>query len=253
MTNFGLSYFRLQGNWNPLFELLPTWRLHHDSDVWSDGVSVVEVSKNSRTKLTFGFVVDDDPGWTKLISRLRKLNVSAPNVSVPNEIRVMTPSGIEVKLRKQLSSQSRQRSNPPILMNHVAINVTEIAAERQWYEALFGNCTVLARKSAWEPVSNSHVRDVHLFRSPEFYITLRETGNVSDVDHVGWMTKDSATVDQMAAIVRQLGWPIVFGPAEIDGSYLFHFTGPDRRVHDFFFPTTPLVQASQRSHELESG
>jgi hypothetical protein len=238
VNKLALCKFRLSGNWAPLLGRLPKWR-QRNGDMWTDGLSEVHFCANDSSGAAhFGFVVFGQAHWSELLGRLDELDRSEPKgQSQQNKVHVATPSGVTVGFERAKDALLSVGNDHVLFMNHIALNVTRLDAERAWYESLFRLSAVLARAAAWEPVSQSYVRDAHLFHSPSFYITLRETDKVSNIDHVGWMTRDKTTVDEMAELVKTLGWTIIFGPAAIDGSYLFHFVGPDDRVHDFFFPT----------------
>lgn len=237
MNKLALCKFRLSGNWAPLFRRLPMWR-QLDGDVWTDGLSEVHLCECDSSRPDFGFVLFGQACWAEFVARLDELDRSGTRRESPqNKIHVATPSDVTVGFERAKDVTPGAGDDHVLFMNHIALNVTRLDAERAWYESLFGLSAVLSRAAAWEPVSRSYVRDAHLFHSPSFYITLRETSKVSNTDHVGWMTQNKSAVDEMAELVKELGWTIVFGPAVIDGSYLFHFAGPDQRVHDFFFPT----------------
>jgi predicted lactoylglutathione lyase len=53
--------------------------------------------------------------------------------------------------------------------------------------------------------------------------------------HIGWELPSREDVDDVATTLQRIGWPIVYGPASVDGSYLVHFRGPDEAVHDVFY------------------
>jgi hypothetical protein len=97
----------------------------------------------------------------------------------------------------------------------------------------------------WEPVSGGFVADAHFVHVDGYYIVLRGRTGRPHLDHIGWMAASRTDVDMAHDIVRSIGWKTVIGPFEIDGSYLFHFRGPDGRVHDFFWPSEPLTRMAQ--------
>ncbi|HEX7241239.1 MAG TPA: hypothetical protein VF263_13275 [Longimicrobiaceae bacterium] len=158
--------------------------------------------------------------------------VGATKLRSPAGIRIGLTGGTPHAVDTDVSS---------FLMNHVAIHVPDVGRERVWFETILGSCTVLERERAWEPVTRSYWPDVHLFRFPDFYITLRGGFPRAFVDHVGWMVDAPDRVEAVAEVLRRIGWPVLFGPEEVDGSYLVHFHGPDGRVHDFFYPTSSVL------------
>lgn len=225
--NLSIRQANVSGDWSPLLSALPGWRLTSPG-VWTEGTSTVRC----------------EPGLGEGFPRFSLTGPSETGRSARGDVRtVRTPAGIGIDLIEQSSIDCESES--PILMNHVAVHVPELDPERRWYEALLGRCTVLERERAWEPVTEAFHADAHLFRSPNFYITLRGGFERAFVDHIGWMVDTPDRVDFIAGILRRIEWPIVFGPDEIDGSYLVHFRAPDGRVHDFFYPTACVRIESQ--------
>lgn len=230
-----LDWFQLDPAWSRLLEALPTWR-RAGSGSWTDGWTVVELSSVSGGRPRFGFSA-------------RGPGASLPPTILPRggerrarEADVMTPASIPVRFRAPECDPCDATGPFTLRMNHVSVNVGDVARERRWYEQVLGPSTVLARDAAWEPVSRRFVRDAHLFRSPWYYLTIRESQGPPGVDHVGWMADEPGAIDRLAEVVAGLGWKVVYGPAEVDGSYLVHFEGPDGNVHDFFCPLAELKE-----------
>jgi len=237
MSNFNLCFFRLSFQWTVLFEKLPLWT-RIQRDVWTDGRAVVSLCDSSE--IGFGFTVRNEKTWRGLVGRFGK----SAGFATDGGLTAQTPAGIAIKLRKHCERHEQKPDNR-LFMNHVSVNIPDLETERNWYEQVLGERVIMARDSVWEPVAGRYVKDAHLFRSPDFYITLRENDTLPNVDHVGWMALETATIDETAEIIKILGWDIVYGPTEIDGSYLFHFQTPDGKIHDFFCPLPTLPKAGE--------
>jgi hypothetical protein len=234
MKTLSLCRFRLTGAWSPLLSNLPHWR-QSENEIWTDDVSTIELSKTLTQQAAFGFKTDDKQQWIRIAGMANS-----------QKIELTSPSGVLVSFEFLQKFSPFLTAMPTLIMNHVAINVTCLNAEQQWYETLLGPSTVLSRNHVWEPVSRRYIHDAHLFRSPHFYIALREAKKVSKLDHVGWMCNSKQRVNEIYHIVKKISWPVIFGPEELDQSYLFHFEGPDGRIHDFFFPTDALPSVNFR-------
>jgi hypothetical protein len=224
-----LRHFGLGGDWRPLLSRLEGWRSVAAS-IYSDGESFVSLSASSEVKPSVGFVLAEQPpeAATEHLLMAERLR---GRVGIP---------GLELQPNSSLRRKSSELQ-PRFLMNHAAFQVPDVNSARASLEEFLGDCTILARASTWDPVARTSWPDAHLFRPPDFYITLKGGFVSSRVDHVGWMTDSVAAVDHAAALLGRLHWPILFGPTTLDGSYLVHFRGPDSLIHDFFFPTDSIV------------
>lgn len=230
-----LDWFQLDPSWSCIFQKLPWWRCGGEN-IWSDGWSVVELSPLRGSQPEFGFTISETAHSVVISERL-----GSPNLNNRQQLTCLrTPSGIPVRFCAAAKSAHPQ-NNRSLWLNHISLNVDDVMREMDWFEEVMGPSVVLARDAAWEPVSGQLVRDAHLFRSPWFYVTIRESKQAS-VDHIGWMAMDQETVLRMADVVDSLDWKIVYGPAVVDSSFLFHFEGPDGRVHDFFYPIRELLR-----------
>jgi hypothetical protein len=225
----------LAGDWEPLLAQLPSWRqLGPD---WTDGVRRISPAGPAlQSALVFGVAA---PAWEAFARR----GSAAPGggvVAHGNEIiDLHSPSGVPLRLvRMQLAEDLHL----PYVLNHCAIDVTDLNAEKRWYEYWLKCPAWLQRGDGWDPVAQRRIADAHLFSDPDFYITLRGVQGGRGLDHVGWMAVERDLVDQAAELLQRVRWPIVLGPTEIDGSYLVHFRGPDGEVHDFFHPAPELRQ-----------
>lgn len=220
----------LSGDWAPLLKRLHGWRCR-DDHVWSDGVSEI-FPRESRVE-AFGFV-------TAATHPIRAAGID----SLPKTALRQSPAGLVLSV-VPAPNRGTPLTSGDFILNHVAINVGNIAAEAEFFENLLGRTTVLRRESAWNPVAEDYRPDVHLYRDDDFYITIRGGFTAPSLDHAGWMASTRIAVGGVALILKELHWPIVLGPLEIDGSYLVHFRGPDGLVHDFFCPTAKLRERSQ--------
>lgn len=232
-----LRDFSIGPGWEPLLERLPGWE-PTGPGTWSDGDARVTVRASSDTaQVRFHVAGAQD------VERLSRL-LGREGQPV---LEATSPSGLRVTFALDPSSCG-ERPSPTarraLVMNHVALLVADVRSEQRWFEQFLGPSTVLARDRAWDPVERRWQPDVHLYRDPAFYVTLRQGQGAAQVEHMGWMAASESIVDGVAAELRRIGWPIVVGPTTIDGSYLVHFRAPDGHVHDVFSPTAALLAAS---------
>ncbi len=239
-----LNWFQLDYSWSCLFERLPNW-FPTGRNVWTDGWTTVNLATLRHGQPLIGFT-------SNKAGTLSALAAGPIDSDLPLEGRitdVMSPAGIPVRFKTIERAKIMSLEKFTLRMNHVSVNVKNLDQERLWYERMLGPSVVLARDKAWEPVSGSFVHDAHLFSPPWFYVTIRESNQAPNVDHVGWMANDVETVCRLGDIVNDLRWKIVYGPAEIDGSFLIHFEGPDGNVHDFFCPLEDLQKRVRPNNE----
>lgn len=222
MKRLGLRNFVVQGEWASLLRNLPGWHQVRD-DAWSDG--------DARVRLTL-----DQFG---VGMRILGGGGTEPDLTVPSGLRV------PVEASREAPSSTSCR----FVMNHVAINTPRLALDSVEWGRRLGAAPIFSRTMVWEPVSQHFVNDTHFCRAEDFYIVLRERPGAPHVDHIGWMARARSDVDAAHGVVSALGWRIVIGPFEIDGSYLFHFQGPDGRVHDFFWPSDELRRLTEGRSE----
>lgn len=226
-----LRQFTLSGDWRPLISRLHGWK-EVENNLFTDGESSLTLIQEAGAPPALGFVFAGEEGKR------------AP-------VTLVSPSGLRLKIvERPPYMQSPAQSQ--MVMNHAAFQVPEVEAERRWFEEMLGSCTVLARDSVWDPVAKTWWPDAHLFRPPDFYLTIRGNFTATQVDHIGWMTSSMQSIDEVAALLHELNWPVLFGPEHIDGSYLVHFRGPDGRVHDFFYPTPAVMPHNENVEELSS-
>ncbi|GAB5456339.1 MAG: hypothetical protein Hens2KO_25680 [Henriciella sp.] len=119
---------------------------------------------------------------------------------------------------------------------HVAIN-SPLQAGSEDFERAFRRSTgvLLPRAARYDPAEATEIEAMHCTIPGQFYLTQRyfpieQTG----LDHIGFECLDPAHVEQCQRAVQAADLEIVVPPGELDGSYLFHFRGPDGRVHDFY-------------------
>lgn len=220
----------VSGDWSPLLSQLPGWTRASDG-TWTDGDGflrcVTHPAMARMPTVAFRYLAPPARSGQRAHGASEEL---------------MSPSGLIIGI----DVSGRQACAPSTYtLNHAAFRVPEVAAERKWFETVLGSCTVLERDSTWDPVAQTYWPDAHLFRPPDFYVTLRGGFESAAIDHVGWMTDTAAAVDAVARTLRRIGWPILFGPASIDESYLVHFCGPDGAVHDFFYPQPSIVSRAE--------
>jgi hypothetical protein len=223
-----LRQFTLSGDWRPLISRLDGWNEISDN-LFSDGESSLTLRQRTEDPPALGFVFG---GY----------NIDNAPVSL------VSPSGILLNVTERPAFMRSPTQNR-MVMNHAAFQVPTVEDDRVWFEEVLGHCTVLARESVWDPIARTWWPDAHLFRPSDFYLTIRGNFTSSQVDHIGWMAYSMESIDDTAALLHKLGWPVLFGPEHIDGSYLVHFRGPDERVHDFFYPT-PAVMPHDREIDV---
>jgi hypothetical protein len=213
-----LRYFRLSPAWHPLLTALGVWK-EMSAGLWSDGDSLVRIA-----------AADEEPsiGFTS----------DLPSGDCP---RLRTPSGLLIA--RDCSAPSFQRSASggaqPYVLNHVSIRTPLIEEDHRWFRDLLGANTVLSKSENLSPLDGTVAPEVHLCSGDSYYITLRGSQELR-IDHVGWMARRRSLVDEAHALLTGLGWTTVWGPGDLDGSYLVHFRGPDGGVHDIFYPTEEL-------------
>ena len=219
-----LAWFQLPSEWIALLRRLPGWREDNDGS-WTDGCTRVIVEPPHWPSIGIGFYRDSSAGDD---AGCGQVEYDA------------TPSGIPVRFTSQLDSTPLPTASQ-FLLNHVAVNVSNVNVDGHWFQERLGQSAILAREGAWNPVTRDFRPDLHLFRHPSFYITLRGGFAEGHIDHIGWMTSERGLVNEAAGLIRDLGWQTIVGPLEIDGSFLVHFRGPDHRVHDFFCPNPSIT------------
>lgn len=239
MSHCQLRYFKLGGPWGPLFRSLPGWEQLQPA-IWSDGVSLVILNSAKSAKIEAGLYVPALPRAKNAIDGFRFL-FGSPSSGIERALLPSEPTRLKETTKYWLGLQRRVSSKRAFVMNHVAINLPDLDLAAGRVAAVLPNSLILKRTKAWEPVSQDFVSDAHFYRGRDFYITLREKGRVPEVDHVGWWCRRPQDVDSIVALLKKLKWPILWGPQEIDGSYLVHFQGPDGRIHDFFCPSKTLA------------
>lgn len=119
---------------------------------------------------------------------------------------------------------------------HVAIN-SPFDAGSEAFEQAFRRSTgvFLPRQARFDPAEGKDIEAMHCTIPGQFYLTQRYLPVAQTrLDHIGFECADRALVDQCQRAVQAADLEIVVPPGELDGSYLFHFRGPDGRVHDFY-------------------
>jgi hypothetical protein len=213
-----LRFFCLTEDWIPLFRALGGWR-QASADVWSDGESAVRIG---------------DPGLGAAIG------FSNPRQAGKGGNIVCTPSGLGIETRRSLGAGSgNEGSSLPYVLNHASIRTPLIDEDHSWFRALLGATTVLSKIENRNPVDGSVAPEAHLCADDSYYVTLRGSSQLR-IDHIGWMARRRSLVDDAHLLIAGLGWKTVWGPSDLDGSYLVHFRGPDGRIHDIFYPTEEL-------------
>ncbi len=198
----------LVGDWTPLLHHLKGWK-QHDARIWQGAGAVLSTHANTAcaTIQTADTVVSvfSDRAWTAAPSH-RGERRHAEKLACPT-------------------------------LNHIALDIgldgddlVEIVAR--------GESTIfLPRESRFDPSVGRNIIAEHVTNGHELYLTARfdEATSQTRLAHVGWELQRREDVDDVAAALQRIGWPIVYGPASVDESYLVHFRGPDGAVHDVFY------------------
>jgi hypothetical protein len=214
----------MRGDWAPLLSRLG-WK-RNDCGNWSDGDNQLIVEPGRTLTAKPPIIVLAEPGMDADDRATRGAALISPN-------------GIEVRIVAGGVSQATGHRPGRYCMNHVALHVPNLLAEREWFETLLHTRSVLARDSIDDPIAG-RCSDAHLARSSDFYITLRGPFTPAEVNHIGWMAANREDVVTAAKVLTAIGWPIVLGPVTVDQSFLVHFVGPDGHIHDFFCPMESL-------------
>ena len=101
---------------------------------------------------------------------------------------------------------------------------------------------VLSRKVRFDPAVRLDVDSAHYFEPLTCYLTERfliESERIVP-SHIGFECTSSEQIDEVAAALEKSDCKITVHPQNVDGSYLFHFIGPDEREHDFYCPGPSL-------------
>jgi hypothetical protein len=209
---------QLEGDWGGLLSQLPGWRRNADG-VWTgSGADLLDQRHPGQMLLEIGL---DAPGG----------NLATVICIHPNSVDVREGS------RASRLERSPHEKEAPRL-NHVALDLdahdpSVIDSIKRSEIAIF-----LPRLGRFDPSVQEVIEAEHIVAGKGLYLTARffsDRQPRSLINHVGWQCPKRGHVDDIHASLQRLGWPIVFGPGVVDGSYLVHFRGPDSRVHDMFF------------------
>lgn len=246
-----LRFVKVYGDWLPLLSRLHGWECLGEG-LWSDGDGCVEFDVADTREPEVTFILERDANKDRpVVSRLRSGILGSGMGEKGSSITpIRTHSGLVVRFVTSMIATTSQ-SRLPYTLNHAAFRVLDTRLEQSWWEDLCGQCTILDRENTWDPVARVYWPDVHLFSDPDFYLTIRGGFEKPEVDHVGWMAESVEAVDAASRAIADSGWPIAFGPEEIDGSYLVHFRGPDCRVHDIFFPLEVVRNAAELHKKVD--
>ena len=115
-------------------------------------------------------------------------------------------------------------------LRHVALNVTNLAVSKTFYQTWFGMTTV------WEPDAenvymSSGVDNLALHQIPQENMSAYRHGHGQSLDHVGFIMGSPESVDRLYERVVNAGVEIIHHPKQHrDGSYSFYLADPDRIV-----------------------
>lgn len=118
---------------------------------------------------------------------------------------------------------------------HLALNVTDVARSRAFYEGLFGMAVV------WAPDENnlylSSGRDnLALHQIPPAELPRYKAAQAQRLDHLGIVVDSQDTVDRLFQLAEQGGIPIVHRPRRHrDESYSCYVSDPDGNTVQILF------------------
>ena len=151
-----------------------------------------------------------------------------------------------VEFREFVQRDFPKRSRQPSLfeLDHISINSARFDQDIIAWTEFLREQPVLESERSWSVADEALVTAAHFFSPNIPYITIRDWSNAigggSDLDHIGFRCVTGDAIDEAFGLVQSLGWECLSAPQNLDGSVLFHFRGPDRRVHDFFYPIAYL-------------
>jgi hypothetical protein len=217
---FSLSEVSFTGAWRPFFATLPGWR-EVERGLWAGqgALAPVDPEKSETTaRLEIRDLVAGDAHIRLSRTEVARIPGGAPRLAAASEI-----------------------SNTSAVLNHVAIDVPEAdEVVASWLHGSGVSC-FLPKAGRFDPSAGKTVVAEHLVGSGNDYVTIRYLPDIaaSRLSHVGFQFASADAFMAHQRILQAVGWPILVGPEEIDGSLVTHFAGPDGMVHDLFHVLEP--------------
>ncbi len=137
-----------------------------------------------------------------------------------------------------MSEQVRQEIPTGKGLRHVALNVTDLAVSKAFYQTWFGMTTV------WEPDAenvymSSGVDNLALHQIPKENMPAFQRSQGQFLDHLGFVMDSPESVAQLYQRVVNAGVEIIHHPKQHrDGSYSFYLADPDRIVIQILYEPT---------------
>lgn len=177
--------------------------------------------------------------FTAAAPRFISIELLCEDTSVQSE-RLVVPFAGDISVRYGPATSLRAAKEKPTRagfhLDHFSLNSSRFRADVSTWTRFLGRAPILEEAVSWSAADKAHVKAAHFFGDFRPYITIRDMPHCQALDHIGFRCEDKSKVYDAYACVRALGWAVLGEPELLDGSVLFHFQGPDRRVHDFFFP-----------------
>ncbi len=115
-------------------------------------------------------------------------------------------------------------------LRHVALNVTNLAVSKTFYQTWFG-MTVVWEPDAENVYMSSGIDNLALHQIPREDIPAHRQHHGQCLDHLGFVMESPDSVDQLYRHIVKAGVTIVHHPKRHrDGSYSFYLADPDRIV-----------------------
>jgi hypothetical protein len=218
------------GDWSPLFAKLKGWSFVNGE--YTDGHHTFVPSEEAYFELQANSQATFD--------NLKAL----PNTKEVGENQLVTKSlgGIKVLIEY---IEEKTKASSPYMLNHIALSVESIDKEAKWWKDLFQCKEVLRVNQGFDPIVNGPFNTLHMYKEGELYVTLREQKPDGAIHHLGFEMKNENLIDEVHKILKEISWPI-FWEGMIDESYVIHFIGPDKRIHDFFCPNAHLKSVAKK-------
>ncbi len=217
------------GDWSPLFSKLSGW-VSQDGK-YSDGHHIFSPGSEAHFEL--------QANTRPLLENLKTLGNTS---SFDDKVIAKSPGGIEIPI---YYVEHKSVSASPYRLNHVALSVRNIDSEAAWWKGLFQCKEVLRVNQGFDPIVNGPFNTLHMYKEGELYVTLREQEPDGDIHHLGFELTEERFIDAARGILKEIGWSI-FWEGMIDESYVLHFIGPDKRIHDFFYPNAHLKSLADK-------
>ena len=189
---------------------------------------------NLICKMALDLVILDER-WNRFLFEIRRRNLVDPNKFVSTIKGNILP----------IWNYNRDKNNDkyPLVLNHTAFKVKDLDGASKAWQSILDQKPILATRKQIDPVSKKEENMNHFYSPFQYYVTLIEAkeklNNDHVLDHIGYEASDFNSLIDAKQLVVDLNYKIIW-EGEIDSSYVIHFEGPDKVVHDFFLPSKKL-------------